>query len=308
MDEMSPNETDLDKGRVLYKRSLASFTDELERCLSSSYAAAGIVAGDRRFWASVLFTRLCTMGTNILWLCPRSKVNLLGKHWDFTSVGSLTRNLYECVLFYMYFTAECPECEWRAKLKLMQLHDSVEREKMLSDLEIPQHGNIHEELREPVLNELKTNEYFLKFSEKQQKEFLKGKTPAFQLRTEIAVSLGLDIKTTGGIYRLLSSHVHSFPLGFYRVAEHKRTGPENAVDVTYSGMSLELGTYLLQIANERYRELFGDKVVFKNIAWRGNSHFGGAAPDSSSAKVFDRNALCPCNSGQKFRWCHGKES
>ena len=129
MNVLSPNENDMREARDVYNRSLKNYTKELERCIISSRAAIGLDAGLKRFWASVLFTRLCIIGTSLLWVCPRSKVNALGKHWDFTSVGSLIRNLYECTLFFMYFTAESSEPEWRAKLKLMQLHDSMEREK-----------------------------------------------------------------------------------------------------------------------------------------------------------------------------------
>ena len=306
--EDSRIETDLERARAVYEVALRRYTRELESCLISSVAATGLDAGQKRFWASVLFTRLCSIGTSILWVCPKSKVNVLGRHWDFTAVGSLMRNLYECLLFFMYFTAEASEAEWRAKLKLMQLHDSIEREKMLNDIGVPQEKALHDETRRPVLEELETNEYFLALTEKRRKVFLTGKTPSFQTRNEIADRLGFGSQVATGIYRLFSSHIHSYPLGFYRIAEQKRNGVENAVDVAYSGMSLELGAELLQKANVRYRELFAGLATFVDRELPGNSHFGGAAVDASSAKTFDRNALCPCNSGQRFRWCHGRDS
>jgi hypothetical protein len=84
----------------LYLAGLGTFTASLERAILSSHAATGLDAGQRRFWGSVLFTRLCTTAVSILWLCPLSKVNSNGTHWDFTSIASLARNLYECALSF----------------------------------------------------------------------------------------------------------------------------------------------------------------------------------------------------------------
>src|SRR5271156_451970 len=114
-----------------YRSSLANLTDAVEKAIVTSHAGAGLDAGQRRFWGSVLFTRLCTISVSILWLSPRSKVNPAGKHWDFGSIASMARNLFECALQFYYLGVEpVSDEEWYARLKVMQLHDCLERSRM----------------------------------------------------------------------------------------------------------------------------------------------------------------------------------
>ena len=116
-----------------YPSVLSNFTDRVGHAVNSSYSAAGLASGPRRFWGSVLFTRLCTTSVSILFLCPHSKVNPHGKHWDFGSIASLSRNLYECALHFFYLAIEpVSEDEWLFRLKVMQLHDCKERQRMFS--------------------------------------------------------------------------------------------------------------------------------------------------------------------------------
>jgi hypothetical protein len=87
---------------VFYSTQLKSFTETLGVALASSLSAAGVDAGYRRYWASVLFTRMCSIGVSLLSLCPGSKVSPDSLHWDFSSVASLARNLLECDLIFFY--------------------------------------------------------------------------------------------------------------------------------------------------------------------------------------------------------------
>ena len=75
IEELKPTADQLKEARILYDKSLRKFTDELEKCLIASKGAENLDAGLRRYWASVLFTRLLCIGTGVLWICPGSKVN-----------------------------------------------------------------------------------------------------------------------------------------------------------------------------------------------------------------------------------------
>jgi hypothetical protein len=44
-----------------YLAELNRFTDVLERAILTSHTAMGLDPGPRRYWGSVLFTRLCTL-------------------------------------------------------------------------------------------------------------------------------------------------------------------------------------------------------------------------------------------------------
>jgi hypothetical protein len=248
-----------------YQAALNRFTNAVESAIVSSHKAAGIDAGPRRFWGSVLFTRVCTISVSILWLCPRSKVNTDGTHWDFGSIASLARNLFECALQLFYLAIEpLSEDEWLARLKVMQLHDCLERFRMFRafDPNDPQLKMFEEQANE-LRAILEKNLYFVTLSEKLQKNLLKGERSSIITQDEILQRMGEFDEGTRGYYRFLSSHAHSFPLGFYRMAEHNRgRGEENLVEKGYIGSTLEFCAGVVEKSNECFQKSFVDIVKF----------------------------------------------
>src|SRR5450759_356464 len=225
-----------------YQSSLDRFTDAVEKAIVSSHAGTGLDAGERRFWGSVLFTRLCTISVSILWLSPRSKVNAAGKHWDFGSVASMARNLFECALQFYYLGVDSvSDDEWYARLKVMQLHDCLERCRMFrafnpDDPQLARFEQQANELKEP----LQKNTYFLQLPEPLRKTLLRAERACILTQDEILERMGRFDPKTRGYYRFLSSHAHSFPLAFYRMAEHNRgRGEENDVEKGYMASTLE---------------------------------------------------------------------
>jgi hypothetical protein len=133
--EMSavPNRVDAD---ALYQSSLAHFTEALDTALATSHATGRIDRGERLYCASVLYLRLCTFSVSILSLSPGSKVNLNGVHWDFASIASLTRNLFECAVTFHYLAVEkIGDDEWKARLNVMQSHDCMSRHRMFKEFD-----------------------------------------------------------------------------------------------------------------------------------------------------------------------------
>lgn len=163
-----------------YATGMKKFTGAVELAILSSHQAAGIDAGPRRYWGSVLFTRLCNASVSILCLCPGSKVNPSGDHWDFSAIASLARNLLDCALYFSYFAVEpVSDDEWRARLKVMQLHDCKERQRMFRALD-----QTDEQLQgfERQAEELKTilekNPFFKSLPEVLRRKLLRASGPA----------------------------------------------------------------------------------------------------------------------------------
>lgn len=257
--------TDLDKVDEYYLSALNHFTDALQQAIVSSHAAIGFNAGPRRYWGSVLFTRLCTASVSILWLCPRSKVNPDGTHWDFGSIASLARNLFECALQFFYLAIEpVSEEEWLARLKVMQLHDCMERLRMFRAFD-PNDTQL--KAFEEQANELKTilekNPYFANLPEKVRQNLLKAERSSILTQDEILQRMGQAHQKTRGYYRFLSSHAHSFPLAFYRMDEHNRgRGEENEVEKGYIASTLEFCTDVLKKSTDGFQKSFADIVSF----------------------------------------------
>jgi hypothetical protein len=174
-----------------YAESLKSFTSALARCMHTSRQAMHIAAGERRYWGSVLFTRMITVGTSILSLCPGS-VMAETVNWDFASVASLVRNLHECALFFFYLAIEAiSEDEWRARLNIMQLHDHTERRKMFKDFGSTKFDEETVEMVAADLHtKLTTNPFFVSLDGSRQKELLKGIRASLHSNKEIAQRMG----------------------------------------------------------------------------------------------------------------------
>ena len=248
-----------------YAAQLNTFTSATGTAIVSSHAAAGFDAGARRYWATVLFIKLCSTSVSILWLCPGSQLNNDGDHWDFASVATLTRNLFECALQFFYFCIDpISEEEWNARLKVMQLHDCTERSRMFqaydpNDPQLTGFAKQADELR----NILQKNNYFQGLPEKLQKILLKGERSSILTQDEILTRMGQSTSTIRGYYRFLSSQSHPFPLGFYRTGENNRgRGDENRVDKGYIAHALEFCTDTLRRCIDDFQKTFADIVSF----------------------------------------------
>jgi hypothetical protein len=254
-----------DQAEERYAAALGHFTDAVWRAIATSRAGAGLDAGARRYWASVLFTRLCTMSFSILSLCPRSKANSLGNHWDFGSVASLTRNLFECALHFFYLTIEpVSDDEWRLRLKVMQLHDCKERERMFRafDPNDPQLTAFDEQADE-LKQDIEKNPCFAGLQENLQKTVLRAERPSILTQDEILQRMGLFSPTMRGYYRYFSSHAHSFPLAYYRMGDHDRgRGVETDGEKIYIAFALQLCTELLTKSTNEFQESFSGIASF----------------------------------------------
>lgn len=165
-----------------YRKLLASFDDAVVDAARVSQAVAGRNVVAKAWWASVLFTRICTTSMSLLSLAPRSRFagNLI-EHYDFGAVASLARNIAECYFVFFYLCVdEVSDDEWHSRLNLLHLHDCVSRLRMFQDFdpsnpELPGFQEQADELRA----RLKERSYFMTFPEKQRNRFLKGGSAVF---------------------------------------------------------------------------------------------------------------------------------
>lgn len=255
----------LDASRY-YRNSLRAFVIALEEAIVTSSQLEGHHVSNRRFWASVLFTRLCTTGVSILWLCPRGPLNPDGLDWDSSSVLSLVRNLFECELVLFYLGTEpVGEEERKARLRVMQLHDCMERFRMFKDSD-PAHKNLGgfrkqaDELQALLLG----NSFFTSLPDKLKKKLLKGEQASILSQDEILRRMGAFEQRFRGYYRFLSSHAHSFPLAFYRMVDQGRgRGVENEVDKGYVAGAIDFASEVVSRATAEIRGAFKGVVTFK---------------------------------------------
>lgn len=111
---------------------------------------------------------------------------------------------------------------------------------------------------------LERNPFFTRLPESFAKKLLNGERSCMLTQDEILERMGEESpQTTRGYYRFLSSHAHSFPLAYYRMAEHNRgCGEENEVEKGYISGALEFGTEVLKRSTGDMRKAFADVVIF----------------------------------------------
>ena len=256
---------DLDKH---YSTTLADFTDAVEEAITSSLRVFGLKAEPQEYWRSILFTRLCTTSVTILSLCPRSKLNQNEKLWDCSSVAALTRNLYECAVYFFYIGIEILSSdEWEARLKVMQLHDCMERFRMFQvfDPSDPQLAGF-EAQADQLRGVLASNAYFTQLPEKLKRDLLRGKRASILTRDEILTRMGQFDPKANGFYRFRSSHVHSFPLAFYRMEENNvGLGVVSDSEKGNTAASTEFCTGILRVSTEEYKKAFAGKASFSGV-------------------------------------------
>ena len=227
-----------------YKACLGNFDDSISAAVIISRAAAGrLNVKSRPWWATVLFTRLCTIGMSLLLILPKNRFALRAiEHWDFAAVASLVRTLIECYFAFFYLCIESvSDDEWSCRLNIFQLHDCMSRIRMFRDFDptdkhLSDFQNQAEELRERLRN----NQYFQCVPEKKRRKLLKGESAYSITRDELIERIGEDPYYFRAMYRFLSSQVHTFPMSFYRMVEQDRgRGLENRVERNYISLALE---------------------------------------------------------------------
>lgn len=241
-----------------YQRILASFDDTVTIAGSASRAAAGRRSDQRRFWASVLFTRICTTGCSILCLSPRS--HFAGRfidHYDFSALALLSRNLAETYLAFFYLcNDDVPEDEWRTRVNVFDLHDCVSRLSMFREIGETDLSNFQQQAIE-LRERLKQMPYFAALPEKRQRHLLKGEVALMVTQDHLLKRLGVDVGAFRGLYRLFSSHVHTFPLSFYRMAEREQgRGTESDWEKEWIATALEFAESPLRRSIYDYLKLF----------------------------------------------------
>jgi len=252
---------DFNKQLSEYGDSLARLELAVRGAIWTSIQATSKNGGDRRFWSSVLLTRLATISRSLLVLCPKPTKTGMEGNWDFASIASLARNLFEGAAFFHYFTERVEAEEWRARLNLMQLNDATHRVRMFELFDNNAEAAAGQAAADKLKTKLQENIYFQTLDPRLQKQLLQGHRPSiFNLRENIE-KLSVDPKIWG-IFELLSSHTHTLPLSFYRMVDQGRTGVENYTDSMYIAMAMDLAEEILKGIVKSFQADFADLVTF----------------------------------------------
>ncbi|MGD0275080.1 MAG: DUF5677 domain-containing protein [Syntrophales bacterium] len=244
-----------------YFERLGALGSAVYSCIEVSHNCEGILSPtSRHFYASVLFTVLCTRGVSLATVAPYSKwAERLIEHWDFSSIAVLTRSILEIRIAFFYLCIEeCSIEEWGCRWNLFNLHDCISRIRLFKLMETGTQDIIgFEAAAEELRVRLSSNSFFMNLTEKKRNRFIKGRYAYLHPLGDIAVRAGVKQQIFPWIYHLLSSHVHGLPMSFYRMGDSERgRGVHSEVEENYTSLCLSLCTSLLVKSRDEMKRLF----------------------------------------------------
>ncbi len=248
-----------------YLEVVRAFESVVKECTSLSRQCSGIRSPtNSHFWASVLFTTLCTRAFSIAIVVPHSPwAAKVIEHWDYASVANLTRSLLEVRLAFFYLCTEsCSEDAWRCRWNIFNAHDCASRIHMFTALD-PSYdvSGFEEQLRELQMR-LVNNEFFRSLPERKKTQFLNGKLAYLSPLEDIAVRAGVELREFRWLYKFLSSHVHGHPMSYYRMDEGGRgRGIHSRTEENYTRLCLSFSTALMTRARDEMRDKFQGLIL-----------------------------------------------
>jgi hypothetical protein len=248
-----------------YNESIAALESALKECFDLSERCSGIRSPTgAHFYASTLFTTLCSRGASFAILAPGTAfATKVFDHWDYASLAVLARSILEIRISFFHLCVEkCPVSEWEFRWNLFNLHDCRSRIQMFEEMD-PASADLRGFLAQAdeLRARLKSNEVFVSLPEPEQRRLLNGKH-AYPVPLEvISEKAGVSVSEFRLLYRFLSSHVHGLPMSFYRMGEDGRgRGVYCGVEDGYSTLCVSLVHGMLAASCNEMRQLFGPQV------------------------------------------------
>lgn len=207
-----------------YQKSLDELAEILLDCQAYSERGGETADSSLDFMLSALYVRICTIGRSIQSYLP--KFTGLDSHWDYASVGSIVRNLIDALNSFLYLSevylpeSNLSDSESECRLLIFELHDAVTRRKVFEFRGGGEKINDCKVRANEVIQELESNEFFKSLPQSRRKHFLKGTDPFLIQKEEIIQRNGGDRDHFLGLYKFLSAHAHSYPMGYFNMHEN----------------------------------------------------------------------------------------
>lgn len=244
-----------------YRERVEVLDSVVQHCIAVSRACAGIPSPTgAHFYASLLFTSLCSRALTLAIVAPHSRwAKKKIEHWDYSSIAGIVRSILEVRLSFFYLCVEkCSQDEWDCRWNLFNLHDCTSRLQLFQDM--PGQEKQVEGFEKQAVElraHLNTNLFFNGLPEGQRNKLIKGGNAYLCSLEEIAVNAAVDLRTFRLLYKLFSSQVHGLPMSFYRMNELNRgRGVHSESEEFYARLCLSFATVLLTAARDEMKNLF----------------------------------------------------
>lgn len=248
---------------MTYLERVRGLDNVVRECMHISQGYAGIKSpSGKHYYASVLFTALCTRAVSLLTLVPHTPwASKLIEHWDYASVASITRTILELRLAFHYLCAErCSEEEWDCRWNIFNLHDCNSRRRMFESTgDSPEQVAGFDVQAEELRERIRANPFFQSLPAPKKKSLLHGQTAYLMPLEDIGERVGVEKARFRWLYVLLSSHVHGLPMSFYRIGagdEERGRGLPSQTEESYTSLFLSFTMTLMVGARDELHLLF----------------------------------------------------
>lgn len=194
-----------------------------------SHQFDGVQTDDRKKKISTYYlAKVVPECISLLRVLPSSRFTDTKDIFDFPSFCSISRSIIEAANLHWYYCIESIDSEVsNFRFYLYDFHDNK------STMQISKFIGGEEEgldsLREKCDHfkaKIKQSDIFKSFLPEVQRQILKGRKCSDMNQTEISESRGLDVNTFNGIYKILSTHIHSTPSAISAIAHSRIHGKE----------------------------------------------------------------------------------
>lgn len=171
--------------------------------------------------------------------------------FDFSSFCSLARNIIEgSNLHWYYCVDEIGEAEVDFRFMLYDYHDNTTIYRLGEFLgDSPEELSGIEAKRKNIRIQLEANPIFCALDEAARKQIIKGRKCSHLIQAEIAKRRGLDVDFFNGVYKLLSSNVHSTPSAIRSIVHARVFGRD--LEEAYTGLLLTyVPSFVAHMINE----------------------------------------------------------
>lgn len=198
----------------------------------------------RTHYAEQLFEKTVLISLSFLKLLPKT-YDKDAEAFDFSSLATLARNVMECCNVFHYLCIDrIPKTEFKFRLNLMWLHQSVNSERILKAFQLGKASHSDDLARMLPKFDLKRNPFFNSLDESVRNQLLKGKKPYYwKLNKSHSNFVLRDLESA--LYNYFSNSVHSFPLGIYYSSEYREGYHLNL----YSLYFLSVETMIIYLAS-----------------------------------------------------------
>ena len=214
-----------------YTGNLKTFEELCHHAAILSDENAGRKTSDRKYWGSIIFSKICLTAIGVLRFLPDSvfytRTNNL-EIWDISSICILSRSLIDAYYVFFYLAIDnISDDEFTFRLILWELHSVCERLSMLKLIKskISAIPDLIQEI-DRLKERLKHNAYYRELRTGKKDKFISGKYGLSLDRNQISKKVGINVDYANMIYKDLSQYVHSYTISISVLNKLKPGSPD----------------------------------------------------------------------------------